>query len=123
MLVPINKTKIIKQAERNRLKQMKQYSPEQIETIVNDPDYISDTGKKYAAAGAVIPMLAASGIAAIGDESISDFSKPILTGISLASTGLGYLTGRQIANTRLHDARKVQEINNNKIIASGGYIQ
>ena len=122
MQVQIDKTKIIKQAERNRLKRMKQYSDEQIDAIISDPDYISDTGKKYAAVGAIVPVLVASGIAHLGDDSLGDYSKPLLSGISLASTGIGYLTGRQIANQRVHDARKIQEINNKKILTQGSII-
>jgi hypothetical protein len=123
MQVQVDKSKIIKQAEKNRLKQLQLYSPEQIDEIVNDPDYISDTGKKYAALGAVVPVIAASAIAHLGDDSLSDYSKPLLSGLSLASTGIGYLTGRQIANQRLHDARKIQILNNKRAMNSGGYIQ
>lgn len=123
MQVQVDKSKIIKQAEKNRLKQMQQYTPEQIDAIVNDPDYISDAGRKYAAVGAIVPVLAASGIAALGDDTLGDYSKPLLSGLSLASTGIGYLTGRQIANQRLHDARKIQISNNKRAMNSGGIIQ
>lgn len=113
MQIQVDKTKIIKQAEKNRLKKIKQYSPEQMEEIINNPDYINDTGRKFAVLGSVIPVLTAGAINELGGDIDSDYIKPILTGTTIAGVGIGYITGRQIANQRIHDINKIKERNQN----------
>lgn len=85
-------------------------SPEERDSITNNPDYIGDKGFKYSKIGSIIPIIAAAGITGTTDNTIDDIDPALLTGATLASTGTGYLLGRQVATQRVQDIKNYNNI-------------